>query len=122
MGSPFKMFFASILINLGFMGIGLSIDLLSMDNASKEYFQVLYFVLLLVLSVVGNIALFTRSANAHQQGRHQFDFSVSLLSIVTGLFYIIALEGAAILPFIVFLVVGFLGIVKTLFIVQKARV
>jgi|GEM_PF-5162416 len=122
MGALVKVYVYSFLVCLVFIGVWFSIDFMRMDNASKHWAQSIYYIILLVLALIGNIGLFTRSVNAMRKNAILFDFSVALITLSIGLIGIFWLNGgqfsAVPIGSIVVLTIGIIGIVKT---VMKAR-
>jgi hypothetical protein len=126
MSSLSKMFIFSFLIGLAFVGAGLSIDLSKMDNASKEYSQVIYFISLSVLAFLGHLALLIENAGNSKRSVNLLDFSIAVLSVTTGAYGFFRFKEAHFSYFTVvclfILVIGVVGIVRATLLARKTIV
>ena len=115
----FRMYFYSLLLSLAFIGAGLSIEFMRMDNASKDFLQSIYFIILFFIILLGNIALVTRNAGESKKRVNLFDYSVAVLGVTAGLFCLLWFRAAHFSWFtvvcIVILVTGALRAVRLVF-------
>lgn len=120
------MFIYSFLINLAFVGAGFSIDFSKVDNASKMYSQLIYFTVLFVLALLGNIAVMTKNAVLLKKGVNLFDFSVGFLSITAGTYGFFRF-GEPLFSYFTILclfifIIGVIGVVRSIRILRQATV